>query len=655
MTYLSPSVRQVLGRDPETMLGTLGTRWIHDDDHEHTIREMERVVRDNGRSTIQFRTRHADGSWRWIEATVGAYRGASGGSRVVSISRDVTDQHERQESLRRSHVTLEQRVEDRTVQLQQAVEELEREVAARRNVESELRTSYERYRIVSELSSDYSFGLEILEHGTVRTLWVTDAFPRLTGYTAAEMEQLGWGTLLDPEFRETARSLFARALEGKTVEFEGRAVTKAGAPWWIHTRFLATRIGSGDGCRVIGSSRDVTDRRQAEEGRRQLEAHMSEIQRLDSLGVLAGGIAHDFNNLLSVILGNTALAQSDVPENSEVVPRLTRIRSAALHGAGLTEQMLTYSGKTPFTPAPTDLSRVVNETRDLLEASIGRQCRLTFEPATDLPAVDGDETQLRQIVVNLVTNAAEALGERGGDVHMCMRAVKLDTDELNGAFGSSEAVAGEYVVIEVQDDGPGMDPATQERIFDPFFTTRRSGRGLGLAAVLGIVRGHRGVILLESESGRGTTIRVCLPVSMELARAADAAPQGTPARPVHPNATVLVIDDEEDVLEIGGEFLKRAGFSVLTAQSGRKAIAMLEANRDTVDVVVLDLVMPDMDGEETLSELQLIRSDLRVIVVSGYDQERTSNRFKPGQVAHFIRKPYEPEDLIEKVHAALES
>ncbi|MDJ0851416.1 MAG: PAS domain S-box protein [Myxococcota bacterium] len=650
LVYISPSVETMMGYRPADLLGKMGSDWTHPDDAEPAVVKLRETLRTQGRASVLARCRHRDGSWRWIESEMCGFRGPQGDVRVVAIGRDVTAREEQEQSLRRSHETLEQRVEDRNAQLLEAVRELEKEVAARRLAEAELRASRERYRNVSELSSDFSFGFRVRRDGSLEPEWITQAFTRLTGFTLEEIGEGGWRSLLKPEHWDTARAELARALEGHVVEFEGRISTKSGDTRWVHTRIAAHRSDADGTLRVVGASRDVTAQRRAEQERRDLEIHLSHVQRLDSLGVLAGGIAHDFNNLLSVILGNSSLGLADVEPDSELGRRFTRIRSAAQHAAGLTEQMLTYSGRAPFSLKSTALSRVVEDTSDLLEASVKKNGLLELELGPELPPIEGDETQLRQVVVNLVANAADAMGDAGGKVTVRTGLVEMDREQLNRSIGTLDPVPGEYVFLEVEDTGPGMDADTRERIFDPFFTTRSSGRGLGLAAVLGIVQGHRGVITLDTEPGHGATFRVLFPMAASPSTASRA--RARPGVEAGERPSVLIVDDDDDVREVTSEVLKRAGFDVRAVAGGREAIAILETRADSIGLVVLDLMMPDLDGEETLREIHRLQPGIPVILISGFEESLTAERFG-SRIAGFLRKPYEHEELVARVQAAL--
>ena len=327
--------------------------------------------------------------------------------------------------------------------------------------------------------------------------------------------------------------------------------------------------------------------------------------------------------------------------------RLSRIRAAAEHGARLTEQMLAYSGKSSLALKPIDLSHLVEEMADLLRASVSEHCHLELELAPRAP-VEGDGTQLQQVLLNLVTNASEALDAREGRVAVRTGRTELDARDLADAVGAEGAAPGSYVFLEVTDDGPGMDEATRQRIFEPFFTTKFSGRGLGLAAVLGIVRAHRGVLRVRSEPGEGTAVCVLLPLPEGRAARTDAGIRAAPGR----RGTVLVVDDQESVVEVAQLMLLSAGHRVLAAVGGRAGIEDFRARAGEIDAVLLDLTMPDVDGEQVLLELQRLRPDVPVIIATGYDAGYVAERVR-SRVAGFVRKPYQPEEMLAQVDRAL--
>jgi CheY-like chemotaxis protein/two-component sensor histidine kinase len=375
------------------------------------------------------------------------------------------------------------------------------------------------------------------------------------------------------------------------------------------------------------------------------------VQRLQSLGVLAGRIAHDFNNLLTVILGNSARAREELPPDSPVAERIDRVLNAAQHAAEVVDQMLTYSGRAEVKLEGVNLSQLVAEILDLLQVSSSKNATLQTNLAKDLPLVNGDATQLRQVIVNLIVNASEALGKRQGTISVRTGLTSADRADLADAYGVPDPDEGEYVYLEVADSGSGIDEATRARIFEPFYTTKVTGRGLGLAAALGIVQGHQGVIKLTSEPGQGTTFRVLLPPVQTAVEVEAEKPESHQVP--HATGTVLVVDDEEPVLDVAQEVLKRAGFDVMAASGGLKAVEIFRARSAEIDVVVLDLIMPDLDGAETFKQLRRIRPDVPVVLMTGYAEEKAVEYFSARDVSAFIRKPYEPKTFVETVRASL--
>ena len=403
---------------------------------------------------------------------------------------------------------------------------------------------------------------------------------------------------------------------------------------------LALLQGVADqGAVAIRSARLLEQQRRAEE-------QMRNAQKLESLGVLAGGIAHDFNNLLVGVLGNAGLALLELPEDSPARQAIRDIEISAQRAAELTRQMLAYSGRGTFRVEPVDVSTLVEEMSQLLRRVISKQAQLSLHLDRTLPAVVGDATQLRQVVMNLITNASDAL-ERQGTVRLETSAVRADREMLASAYLDEELPEGEYVCIEVSDTGVGMDAATAARLFDPFFTTKFTGRGLGLAAVLGIVRGHRGAISLQSAPGAGTTFRVLLPAAKGVSATAPAPPASTLARG---SGRVLLVDDEEAVRGLARRVLERGGFDVIEAESGEEGLARYEERPDSVTAVVLDLTMPGLGGEATFHALRRARPDLPIVLSSGYMPEE-GDAFSG---VAFLAKPYRPAELVDAVNAAID-
>jgi PAS domain S-box-containing protein len=410
-------------------------------------------------------------------------------------------------------------------------------------------------------------------------------------------------------------------------------------------------IEMDEGTWVLSAIVDITERKRAEEERKRLEAQMQHAQKLESLGVLAGGIAHDFNNLLVSILGNAGLALMELAPESPARRSVQGIEAAALRSAELTKQLLAYSGKGRFLIQPLNLSLLVEEMAHLLKISISKTTVFRTRLANNLPAIEGDAAQIQQVVMNLIINASEALGGNIGDIVVSTGVIDADRAYLSETFLDEHQPEGRYVYLEVTDTGCGMDKETRSRIFDPFFTTKFTGRGLGLAAVLGIVRGHGGAIKLYSEPGQGTAFKVLFPSSEQAVSAFEKSSDG--AATWRGTGTILIVDDEEGVRLVARKTLEMAGFTVITAEGGRAGVQMFRTHVDEIRAVLLDMTMPDMSGEEVFRAIRTIRPGVRVILSSGYNEQETVSQFQGKGLAGFIQKPYQPMKLIEKVREIL--
>ncbi len=409
--------------------------------------------------------------------------------------------------------------------------------------------------------------------------------------------------------------------------------------------------GRADGPQIARAIRYAIERKRSEEALRRMEERLGQTQKLESLGVFAGGIAHDFNNLLMISLGHTELALAEVPADSPTHLHLRRILGSTKRAAELSRQMLAYSGRQPLALETLSLSGLVQKAGCMLEVSISRNARLSYRLGDDLPLVLGDATQLSQAMMNLVLNASEAIGEREGTITIVTSTLQCDRDLLDAVQMDRFLPEGLYVGLEVSDTGCGMDAQTMAKAFDPFFTTKFVGRGLGLAVVQGIVRGHKGTITVESEPGKGSTFRILLPPAQVPSRRE--GPQVPIPRRAGTGGTVLFAEDEELVRELGTLLLNRLGFSVLAAADGREAVELFRAHRQEVVCAMLDLVMPLMDGAETLRELRRLQPDLHVIICSGYDEQRAGSQLRGLGTVTFLQKPYQIAELSDKLQALL--
>jgi len=426
--------------------------------------------------------------------------------------------------------------------------------------------------------------------------------------------------------RRRALERIGQAHEQGLVSFEWLHCTLDGRPLECEVTLSKLLISGRD--YLLASVRDVSARKAAERQRRDFEKRMLQAQKLESLGVLAGGIAHDFNNLLAVMLGNADLALTDLPAGSEARSSLQEVRLAAQRAAELTNQMLAYAGKGQLMVEAVDLNQLVNNTLRLLQASISKKAQLRLDLREGLPTVLGDRVQLRQVLMNLVINASEALGEEQG--YITIR-TSLDGKSKDGSDGR--------VMLEVTDTGCGMNEQLRQKIFDPFFSTKFAGRGLGMAAVLGIVRGHQGEITISSKPGHGTTVRVLLPASGEQARPEQEALSANTGERF--DVVVLLVDDESFVRQVGRKMLERLGCRVLTADDGEQALEVFRARSGEIDLVLLDLTMPRKSGEEVFQQMQQIDGRVPVVVCSGFTEQDTASHFTELAPADFLHKPFD--------------
>jgi two-component system cell cycle sensor histidine kinase/response regulator CckA len=523
------------------------------------------------------------------------------------------------------------------------------DLTAQKAAEEQLKRSRERYRDLVETIEDWIWEVDAAGRYTYVSPRVTD----ILGYRPDELLGKKPFHLMPPKEAETVSRVFNNLVSAKRriVGLENVNTHKDGHEVVLETSGVPFLDAHGKLLGYRGVDRDVTERKRAEEERRRLEAQLHHAQKLESLGVLAGGIAHDFNNILVAILGNADLALSEVGPRSQLRDNLVGIAEAAKRAAELCKQMLAYAGKERFVVEPVNLSDVVSEMTHILEVSISKKAILRYSFATDLPAIEADAAQLHQVVMNLITNASDALGEERGVIAISTGCIYCDREYLFEAGGSQDMAEGTYVYLEVTDSGIGMDESTRERIFEPFFTTKFSGRGLGLASTLGIVQGHRGALKVTSEPGRGSTFRVLFPtVARRVTVAEESSRDGSEWVGV---GTVLLVDDEDAVRSVGKRMLQLVGFDVVTASGGRDALRVFSENPEDVALVVLDLTMPDMDGEETFEALRAIRRDVPVLLSSGHSELEVMQRFKEKSIAGFIQKPYELAILREMVRSAI--
>ncbi len=516
-----------------------------------------------------------------------------------------------------------------------------RDITELKKTVGEWNSSETRFSAIFRASPD-SININRLEDAVFVDL--NDGFTNMLGYASEDVigkSSVAIGIWVDPE----DRALLAGQLKelGYVKNLEARLRRKDGS---IITALVSSRLIELDGrpC-TLNIARDITEHNQAIVEKQSLEKQLLHAQKLESLGVLAGGIAHDFNNILTSIVGNADLALMRLNPASPAIDNLHKIELSASRAADLAKQMLAYSGRGKFVVETLDINSLLTEMLNILEASISKKADLRLNLPPSLPAIDADATQIRQIVMNLVINASEAIEGNSGVIAIITGCADCDKNYLKDVALDKNIKEGRYVFLEITDSGCGMDKETLSKLFDPFYTTKFTGRGLGMAAVQGIVRGHNGFIHVYSEPAKGSSFKVFLPASDRLVETINDRVQNYDWKGA---GKVLLVDDEETVRDIGREMLNVLGFTTVTANDGVEAVEIFKAASD-FNFVILDLTMPRMDGEQCLYELKRLNPDVKVIMSSGFSESEVTQKFAGKGLVGFIQKPYRLSVLKEAV------
>jgi len=614
MEFVSEGCLTLTGYNAAELIGNRRVAYgdlIVPDDREEVWNDIQAAVNEKNAFELVYRIHTAGGMERWVwEQGRGVY---SEGGELLALEGFITDITERQQA------------------------------------EAALCKSVATLRGVFE-AAPIGIGLS-----TRRVIdWANEELVRMTGYAGEELRGRNIRMLyMSDEEYERIGALARKALESGEVAFmESCWRRKEGGA--VDVMLGVAAIDANDASAgMVFTALDISERKRSEQERETLEAQVRHAQKLESLGVLAGGIAHDFNNLLVGILGNADLALEDLPQDSPARETIKSIEAASMRAAELTKQMLAYSGRGRFIVERFDLSKMVAEMMHLLEASISKKVELRCDYADRPVIVEADATQMRQVIMNLITNASDALGDDNGVVELTTGVMDAEPGFLAGTQVGHDLSPGQYAFAEVSDNGCGMDDETKAKIFDPFFTTKFTGRGLGLAATLGIVRGHGGAIKVESEPGSGTRIRVLFPFcadeTSELATESPAAAMPREAG----EGMILVVDDEDSVRSVAQRVLESSGYTVLTAVDGRDALKVFKEHSDEISLALLDMTMPHLSGEEVFREMRRIRDDVPVVLSSGFDEQEAVARFSGQGLAGFIQKPYRPSTLLDQVYRIL--
>jgi len=576
-----------------------------------------------GECSDELQIKRPDGGLVWISLSMSRIRFEQEDALFASFW-DINEQKNIEQTLERINQQLEQRVLDRTSELGQAKEQLQ-------SILDNMLDTY--YRINAD--------------GTVN--WASKSVEVLLGYNTKEIEGFQLHRLFadSNDFPKVVKDLIRH--DGILMNYEVHLRHKHGHTVWVS---ISSHFITGSAGEVVGAEgvlRNISALKLAELEKQEMEKKVAHVQRLESLGVLAGGIAHDFNNLLTSIIGNAELAEIRAENHEAVADELAGIVSCSMRAADLCQQMLAYSGQGVAPRKLVNLSTLIEETVQLMEVSISKNVTLSFDLAKPLPAIHADETQMQQVIMNLLTNASEAIGNRPGRVSILTGSIDATANDLASEFLDAKLAEGRYVFLQVTDSGCGMDEATRQKIFDPFFSTKFTGRGLGMSAMLGIVRSHHGTIQVESETGQGTMVRILFPRNTEPVNTGKN--ESPDMQSINPKVAshVLVIDDEATVRSTVITMLKKMGCSTLEARDGLDGISIFRDFHNDIDLVLLDMTMPDMDGRQTLAKLREIDDQTPVLICSGYGYVNISEQFEATPPAGFLQKPYTMKTLKKTV------
>jgi two-component system, cell cycle sensor histidine kinase and response regulator CckA len=519
------------------------------------------------------------------------------------------------------------------------------DITERKQTEQALRDSQEKYqRLIETTQTGY-----VIVDGQGRVLDANQEYIRLTGRHRPE-DVLGHSVLewTAPHDRERNGAEISRCIEQgwvRNLEIDYAAPSGQLTPIEIN----ATVLGSGASLQILCLSRDITERKRQEEVREKLQAQLTQAQKMESVGRLAGGVAHDFNNMLQAILGNVALALGDLPPDHPLRENLEEIQKSANRSADLTRQLLAFARKATIQPKLLDLNQTVAAMLKMLRRLIGENIDLSWAPGSSLWPVKVDPSQVDQLLANLCVNARDAITSTG---KVIIESANVTLDDTY-ARAHPECVAGDYVMVVVSDTGQGMDETTRAHLFEPFFTTKEVGKGtgLGLATVFGIVKQNRGLINVYSEPGMGTTFKIYLPRALEpLVAAEQAAVHGS----LQGTETVLLVEDEEQILSLGERILRQHGYRVLTAASPEAALTLAAQFAGPIHLLITDVVMPGMNGKELREHIRATHSDAKCLFMSGYTSEVIALHGVLDDNIHFLQKPFTIRTLAEMVRKVLE-
>ncbi len=605
---LNPAWKDIFGWDIDELKKVNLTTLIHPDDSQKVIDFRRRLSETGERLPLTARYRDKSGEYRIIR-WVSIYFIETG--LIFSSGRDETERYE---------------------------------------AEMELQKMWDRLEIALQSGSIGLWDFNVKEN----SLSTNSNMAEIIGHSRIDNIDIRWRDFVHEDDLKSSTRAMIDLVKGikNTYITEHRLKLSDGTYRWFFSRGKIVEYDpDGKPLRIAGSITDITEQKEAETRRLALEYQMLQAQKLESLGLLAGGIAHDFNNLLTGILGNADMLLYELPDNFPTQQKLIDIRKASKRASELTKQMLAYTGRNTFTIEVIDLNALIEEMSSLLDISVSKKVRIIYSLFDNLPCITGDPTQISQILMNLILNASEAI-ENNGEIRITTLERECGTDEIDSLNINNNIQPGNFVLLEVSDNGCGISQDRIKQIFDPFFTTKFTGRGLGLAAVSGIIRSHNAGLHVESRLNEGTTFRIYFS-STEQHPAGVCLEEKPPVDLKKKNITVLVADDESYIRNLTSRMLKTAGFDVLLAENGIDAIEIYRNNRSSIGCVILDLTMPEMDGHEALLALRKTEDSIPIIISSGYSELDINTQFEGENISGFLQKPYQFEDLLAVIDKAI--
>jgi len=514
------------------------------------------------------------------------------------------------------------------------------------NLEGRLKETEERLRCAVEGAGSGIWEWNVVT-GRISYSW---QLKELFGYENDELKDTieEWDNKIHPDDKKRVYEELQKHFDGQKpfYQCEYRFLCKDGSyKWLIAIGRVISGTDDGKPLRMVGIASDMTDSKRNDEYRIGLEEKLQSMRRLESLKRMAGGIAHDFNNLLAIIMLNGELLLDSPSLKPQECEHIKNIIHTAERGTKLSEQMLFYSGKIFFHGQNIDLAKIINDMLPLIKSSIFEKIELKLNIPLELPFIKSDVIHINQIIMNIIANASEAIGDNPGVISISAGTFECDENYIKDACMAIENPHGPYVFIEVGDTGHGMDKETIKHIFDPFFTTKFTGRGLGLASVFGIVKANKGTVKVRSTPGEGSVFTLIFPAIPALSY----GEKNKKKKRQKKNNAILIVDDESLLCATGKVFFEGKGFQVFTAGNGKEALDIYKEKKGKISCILLDLVMPVMDGEETIKELNRLKCDIPVVVLSGYNEEVVMERFSGQDISGFVKKPYSMKALYEKV------